>query len=158
MRLKDAGVGPKVTLLYQEASWRLQIGRHSMDVQSRVGLTIDVDGAHLRTCCIELDFKSMRKRQTTINPDGSATTHLSIQCTLDDISQVISFRPEDIAFALNECGLLQHRQDEMTGRSEAFVILSREMVEQAAKRWKPRKSIILPQHLKLDFLPGKTSG
>jgi hypothetical protein len=57
-------------------------------------------------------------------------------------------RPEDVAFTLNECGLLLHRQDEPSGEG-GIVVVSREMVEKVTQRWKPRRSIILPEHLSL---------
>jgi len=118
------------------------------------GGELDVaDWFTLNGCPVEeLDFEPLRKLQTKINPDGSATTHVSIECTLDDISQATSLRPEDVAFALNECGLLQYRLD-ASGKNKAMVVLSREMVEQASQRWKPRRSIILPQHLHFDSVP-----
>jgi len=111
----------------------------------------DADWSTLNGCPVEeLNFTSMRRLQTKNNPDGSATTHISIRCTLDDISQATSLRPEDVAFALNECGLLQYRRDKLPGNDEPVVVLSREMVDQAAQRWKLRRSIILPKDLSLD--------
>jgi len=47
--------------------------------------------------------------ETTLNPDGSASTHVVINCTLEDICKATSLRIEDAAFALKECGLLQRR-------------------------------------------------
>ena len=89
----------------------------------------------------------MRKLQTRINEDGSATVHLIIHSTLDDIAKATCIRTEDIAFALNECGLLQFRQGGNPNPEEDAVVLSREMVEKAAERWNPRRAIVLPQHL-----------
>ena len=55
-------------------------------------------------------FITYRTLETTQNPDGSATTHALVRCTLTNISQATSLRIEDVAFALNECGLLVRRR------------------------------------------------
>ena len=51
-------------------------------------------------------WTSLRSVETTANPDGSATTHVVVRCTLADIARATNLRVEDAAFALNECGLL----------------------------------------------------
>ncbi|KAJ8088860.1 hypothetical protein PM082_014106 [Marasmius tenuissimus] len=58
---------------------------------------------------IDLDesINSLRTFVTTANPDGSASTHLQVQCTLTDISRATNLRAEDAAFALNEMGMLR---------------------------------------------------
>ncbi|KAI6021182.1 acyl-CoA N-acyltransferase [Pisolithus marmoratus] len=53
---------------------------------------------------------SLRKVITTSNPDGSATSHVVVRCTLADIAHATSLRVEDAAFALAECGLLERMQ------------------------------------------------
>lgn len=122
---------------------------------SRGGIPVsgDYDSADWQTIngcpADELNFSSMRKLQTKFNEDGSATTHVSINCTLDDLAKATWIRPEDIAFALNECGLLRQRQGEQSGEEGGTVVVSREMVEKVTQRWKPRRSIILPEHLSL---------
>ncbi|KAF9261948.1 acyl-CoA N-acyltransferase [Marasmius fiardii PR-910] len=65
----------------------------------------DDDGAYL----IDIDesINSLRNYVTTANPDGSASTHLQIQCSLSDISRATNLRIEDAAFALNEMGMLK---------------------------------------------------
>ncbi|KIJ32089.1 hypothetical protein M422DRAFT_783622 [Sphaerobolus stellatus SS14] len=55
-------------------------------------------------------FSQFRRTQTFGNPDGSATTHVVVQCTLDDVSKATALRAADAAFALKECGLLQRRK------------------------------------------------
>ncbi|KAI0321443.1 acyl-CoA N-acyltransferase [Amylostereum chailletii] len=50
-----------------------------------------------------------RAFETRTNPDGSATTHVVVRCTLADIANATHLRSEDAAFALNECGLLMKR-------------------------------------------------
>jgi len=84
----------------------------------------------------EVLFRQLRGLRSTPNPDGSATTHVVSQCTLADISQVTYLRVEDIAFALNECGLLQRRklsESAEEGTEEVQIVISREMVEQVAE-------------------------
>ncbi|KAI6009095.1 acyl-CoA N-acyltransferase [Pisolithus marmoratus] len=53
---------------------------------------------------------SLRKVITTSNPDGSATSHVVVRCTLADIARATNLRVEDAAFALAECGLLERVQ------------------------------------------------
>jgi hypothetical protein len=40
------------------------------------------------------------------NPDGSATVHIVIRCTLYQIAQASNLRVDDVAFTLHEVGLL----------------------------------------------------
>ncbi|KAI6159459.1 acyl-CoA N-acyltransferase [Pisolithus thermaeus] len=53
---------------------------------------------------------SSRKIITTPNPDGSATSHVVVRCTLADIARATNLRVDDAAFALAECGLLERVQ------------------------------------------------
>ncbi|KZS90340.1 acyl-CoA N-acyltransferase [Sistotremastrum niveocremeum HHB9708] len=76
-------------------------------------------------------FNNFRQLITTLNPNGSATTNVFIQCTLRDISQATNIRVEDIAFALNECGLLQRRRKD-NETLEEVIMLSREMIDKVA--------------------------
>lgn len=92
-------------------------------------------------------FSSLRTIETTANPDGSATSHVVVRCTLSDIAQATGLRVEDAAFAMNECGMLHRRRrvnpDHMAKKSrdraadpdeqEEYIVLSREMVEAIAK-------------------------
>jgi hypothetical protein len=76
---------------------------------------------------------SLRFIETVANPDGSATSHVMVKCTLADIARATNLRVEDAAFALNECGLLtkrRHRDGEEGGEE---IVVSREMIEQVAK-------------------------
>ena len=88
----------------------------------------------------------MRAVETTANPDGSATTHVVVRCTLADIARATNLRIEDAAFALNECGLLGRRfraeraggsgeeaQEDGTDQDQDVVAITREMVEAVAK-------------------------
>ncbi|KAI0089918.1 acyl-CoA N-acyltransferase [Irpex rosettiformis] len=95
----------------------------------------------------DLLFSTLRTVETTANPDGSATSHLVVRCTLSDIAQATGLRVEDVAFAMNECGMLQrHRRvnsdrvDKKKGDraadpddQEEYVVISREWVETIAK-------------------------
>ena len=88
-------------------------------------------------------WTSLRSVETTANPDGSATTHVVVRCTLADIARATNLRVEDAAFALNECGLLVRRirQDGSDGlpdnaearAAEESLAITREMVEAVAK-------------------------
>ena len=78
---------------------------------------------------------TLRTIETIANPDGSATSHVVVKCTLVDIARATNLRVEDAAFALNECGLLVKRYKE-TGKTEGMeevIMISREMVEVVAK-------------------------
>jgi histone acetyltransferase MYST1 len=55
---------------------------------------------------IDDKLASFRNFITTANPDGSATTHVKIECTLADIAEATNLRIEDAAFAMQEVGLL----------------------------------------------------
>ncbi|KAJ8497123.1 hypothetical protein ONZ51_g655 [Trametes cubensis] len=94
-------------------------------------------------------WTSLRALETTAHPDGSATTHVVVRCTLADIARATNLRVEDAAFALNECGLLVRRRKERTrlgtvkeeveaeaglaDEEESVVVVTREMVEAVAK-------------------------
>jgi hypothetical protein len=87
-------------------------------------------------------FASLRTIETTCNPDGSATCHVVVRCTLEDIAKATNLRAEDAAFALNECGLLLRRAS--GGESHQDVIaVSREMVETVARERKVKPMCIL---------------
>lgn len=89
----------------------------------------------------------MRTVQTRFNEDGSATTHLVVRCTLEGIAKATGIKLEDVSFALAEMGLLRHRQGTASDKNSE-VTFSRQMLEQASLRWKPRLSLILSVHLK----------
>ena len=76
---------------------------------------------------------------TSANPDGSATTHVFARCTLEDISNATALRIEDIAFALNECGLLRHVRPLDGGEAKEVLVISREMVEKIAQDFRVKK-------------------
>ena len=88
-------------------------------------------------------WTSLRSVETTANPDGSATTHVVVRCTLADIARATNLRVEDAAFALNECGLLVRRirqngpedaEPEPEARAaEESLAITREMVEAVAR-------------------------
>jgi len=68
--------------------------------------------------------------ETVSAPDGSASVHAVVCCTLADLARATNLRVEDVAFALNECGLLVRRE----GEGDAMTIaISREMVEAVAR-------------------------
>jgi hypothetical protein len=77
-------------------------------------------------------FTSLRSFVTTTNPDGSATTHVVVKCTLSDIARATNLRIEDATFAMNECGMLRIRGKEKEG-DEGVIMMTREMVERVAK-------------------------
>ncbi|KAF5338257.1 hypothetical protein D9758_012858 [Tetrapyrgos nigripes] len=103
---------------------------------------------------IDDKLASFRHFVTKANPDGSATTHVRIECTLADIAEATSIRVEDAAFALQEVGLLdrcgQIRKPGVIGDAEDpdmkddVVILTREMIEKVAIERKVKKQCLIP--------------
>jgi histone acetyltransferase MYST1 len=98
----------------------------------------------------------MRTFTTTLRDDGSAVTHVSVQCTLADIARVTNLRIEDAAFALNECGLLVKRIKARVGNTQDggegiggtgiadvaaddVVMLTRQMIEKVAQERNVKK-------------------
>ncbi|CCM03718.1 uncharacterized protein FIBRA_05864 [Fibroporia radiculosa] len=96
-------------------------------------------------------FTNLRTVETTPNPDGSATAHVVVQCTLTDIARATNLRVDDAAFALNECGLLIRRRKE-DDSVEEVVVVSREMVETVAKKRNVKKMCDEGRHLLVVFL------
>ncbi|KAF9229844.1 acyl-CoA N-acyltransferase [Gyrodon lividus] len=90
----------------------------------------------------------LRKIETTSNPDGSATSHVVVQCTLTEIARVTNLRIEDAAFALNECGLLGHVQMDSDGTREQIGI-TREMVEAVARERRVKEMCMSLAHVLL---------
>ncbi|KLO20011.1 acyl-CoA N-acyltransferase [Schizopora paradoxa] len=81
--------------------------------------------------------RSQRFLRTSVNPNGSATTNVFAQCTLEDISKATSLRIEDVAFALHECGMLKrvrtlNEDGTEDGGVQEIIVISREMVEAVA--------------------------
>lgn len=97
-----------------------------------------------------------------MNDDGSAMTHVTVQCTLRDISQATGIRIEDVAFAMNECGLLQRRKKrtdkdkaiqngDKDSLPEEVIVISREMIEKVATERKIKPVRYLDtRYVKLD--------
>ena len=86
--------------------------------------------------------------ETTLNSDGSATTHVIVRCTLHDIARATNLRPEDTAFALSECGLLSRHQS--NGEScQDVIAISREMVEAVAKERRVKELCLDQAHVLL---------
>ncbi|CAK5274212.1 unnamed protein product [Mycena citricolor] len=97
----------------------------------------------------DADFVS-RFRTFAITPkeDGSATMHVVLRCTLEDLAKATNLRIDDAAFALNEVGFLAMRlsyddedqlkqslKAEATSDSEPtdkFVYISKEIVDRIA--------------------------
>jgi len=82
-------------------------------------------------------YRTMRYLRTSANANGSATTHVFVSCSLEDISKATSLRIEDVAFALHECGLLKRVRTlgdngQEDGGVKDVIVISREMVEGVA--------------------------
>ncbi|KIM81743.1 hypothetical protein PILCRDRAFT_8425 [Piloderma croceum F 1598] len=106
---------------------------------------------------------SMRTIETVANPDGSATSHAIIRCTLENIAKATNLRVEDAAFALNECGLLTRRykgngsghangNGNANGRRqevEEVIMVSREMIEAVAKERQVKRTCMDLVHVLL---------
>jgi len=106
----------------------------------------------------------MRTIETVANPDGSATSHVVIRCTLENIAKATNLRVEDAAFALNECGLLTRRykgngggrhangNGNANGRAEEVeevIMVSREMIEAVAKERQVKRTCMDLVHVLL---------
>lgn len=94
---------------------------------------------------------SFRTFITTRNPDGSASVHLKIQCSLADIADATNLRVDDTAFALNEMGMLK-RWGKLSGSDDEqpMVVLTREIVEKVAQeRGVKDGSVLHLSHVKL---------
>ncbi|PPQ69230.1 hypothetical protein CVT25_006947 [Psilocybe cyanescens] len=77
-------------------------------------------------------FTSKRVMETVPRSDGGAEVHVKVECTLADIARATNLRPDDAAFALNECGLLMHRMSQEDEERDTIVV-TREMVEKVAR-------------------------
>lgn len=116
----------------------------------------------------------MRTIETVGNADGSATSHVVVKCSLVDIAHATNLRVDDVAFALNECGLLVRRYkgninpyaanghgDRRTSSGlfgkgvpegeqlevEEVIMITREMVEAVAKERKVKKACMELAHV-----------
>ncbi|KAH7884038.1 acyl-CoA N-acyltransferase [Phlebopus sp. FC_14] len=93
-------------------------------------------------------LSSLRRIETTPNPDGSATSHVVVHCTLAEIARATNLRVEDTAFALKECGLLSRVQTSKDGTREQIGI-TREMVETVAKERRVKEMCMSLAHVLL---------
>ena len=95
--------------------------------------------------------------QTAANPDGSATTHVVVQCPLQDLARSTGLRVEDAAFALAECGLLRRKVVRRADRGspeeqveeEEYIVISREMLEAVAKERNVKRMCMELKHVLL---------
>ncbi|KAH8101494.1 acyl-CoA N-acyltransferase [Cristinia sonorae] len=124
------GTGPRMRRRKSTKGWDGEVQVHngngnSVAAHKTLGVTDESDPL----------FNSLRTIETIANPDGSATSHIVVNCTLADIARATGLRIEDTAFALNECGLLSRRRSEEgeDGEEEFTMIVTREMVESVAK-------------------------
>ncbi|KIO21558.1 hypothetical protein M407DRAFT_10351, partial [Tulasnella calospora MUT 4182] len=105
-------------------------------------------------------FGSIRTTHTETTPNGTTQQHLNIRCTLIDIARATGLRHEDVAFAMEECGLLMRRKKEGNGPGSAngsasgsgdvpeereIIYISAEMVEKVAKERRVKHKCILDQ-------------
>lgn len=111
----------------------------------------------VRWVIVEPTFGSIRTTHTETLPDGDAKTHLNIRCTLMDIAKATGLRHEDVAFAMEDCGLLLRRQKDantnaspsrngdgtMTPEEREIIYVSAEMVEKVAKERNVKHKCIL---------------
>ena len=97
-------------------------------------------------------WTSLRSLETTANPDGSATTHVVVRCTLADVARVTNLRVEDAAFALNECGLLMSRavgDEDENDVANVSLVITREMIERVSKERDVKRTCIDLAHVLL---------
>lgn len=83
------------------------------------------------------------------NPDGSATLHVVVDWTLEDLASATNLALEDARFAMNECGLMQ-TQYSSTGGEDNVILITREHVERVATERNVKKACIDLAHLHLD--------
>jgi hypothetical protein len=115
-----------------------------------------VDGAYIFSHPLDLPiypaidplFTSLRSFVTRANPDGSATTHVVVKCTLSDIGKATNLRIEDATFAMNECGLLRMRE-KGEGEQDEMIIVTREMIEKVAEERGVKRMCMDLQHVLL---------
>lgn len=93
-------------------------------------------------------LNALRRIETISNPDGSATSHVVVQCTLAEIARATNLRVEDAAFALNECGLFARVQMDGDGTREQIGI-TREMVEAVARERRVKEMCMSLVHVLL---------
>ena len=90
-----------------------------------------------------------------------------MRCTLEEIAQATALRIEDVAFALNECGLLQRRKRIVATTSresngsqksngtgavediEEYIVLSRQMIEDVARERNVKRMCMDSRHVLL---------
>jgi len=102
---------------------------------------------HPQRCRTEA-VNALRRIEMVSNPDGSATSHVVVQCTLAEIARATNLRVEDAAFALNECGLLSHVQMDSDHTMEQ-VGITREMVEAVGKERRVKEMCMSLAHVLL---------
>lgn len=85
--------------------------------------------------------------RVSANADGSITTHVFVKCTLSDIALATGMRTDDIAFTLNECGLLQRRKTLNGNAGEDAIVISREMVEEVARERSVKRMCMEVSHV-----------
>ncbi|KAH9939012.1 acyl-CoA N-acyltransferase [Epithele typhae] len=93
-------------------------------------------------------WTQLRTIETTANADGSATSHVVARCTLADVARATNLRVEDVAFALNECGLLGARGADAADAG-APVVVTREAVERVARERDVKRTCIDLAHVLL---------
>lgn len=125
------------------------------DVASTGSTPRHFDGLYPFACVVALilsvlteALNALRRIETISNPDGSATSHVVVQCTLAEIARATNLRVEDAAFALNECGLLAHVQMDGDGTTEQIGV-TREMVETVAKERRVKEMCMSLVHVLL---------
>ena len=107
--------------------------------------------SHIQTAnFVDPLFKTLRSFTTTQNPDGSATTHVVVKCTLTDLARATNLRIEDAVFAMNECGLLRMRgKNGREADAPDVIVVTREMIEQVARERGVKKACLILPHVLL---------
>ncbi|KAG9310343.1 acyl-CoA N-acyltransferase [Chiua virens] len=94
-------------------------------------------------------LNTLRRIETVSNPDGSATSHVVVHCTIADIARATNLRVEDAAFALNECGLLGHIQMDNDSSTRGQIGITREMIEAVARERRVKEMCMSLAHVLL---------
>jgi hypothetical protein len=92
---------------------------------------------------VDASHTLQRTLETRANPDGGATTHAVIRCSLAEIARATNLRVEDAAFAMNECGLFSCHDEEQT------IVVTREVIEKIASEKGLKRMCMEAQHVLL---------
>ena len=92
-------------------------------------------------------FTTQRVFNVSEMPEGGLEAHITVRCSLVDIARATNLRLDDVAFAMQEFGLLTRGLSEV-GRGES-ILISKRMVEKVAEERNVKKPCIDLQYVLL---------